>query len=224
MGQVADAHGAVAVVDTGLAKQRMYHAGKRIDSLLVTPISKATARQRTGRAGEEDYLHAAVALAGEHACPVVATNDVRFLAPEEFEAHEARVCIGDGRTLDDPRRLRAYSDQQYLRSTKEMAELFSDIPEALENSVEIARRCSVSEMVASLARARRVFDVTVARADGLASFLESLRSPTSRGRAASVRTGSGPTRNRGSSRALEGTYGSCERGCLNLIRMTPRDC
>ncbi len=100
--------------------------------------------QRTGRAGEEDYLHAAVALAGEHACPVVATNDVRFLAPEEFEAHEARVCIGDGRTLDDPRRLRAYSDQQYLRSTKEMAELFSDIPEALENSVEIARRCSVS--------------------------------------------------------------------------------
>ena len=100
--------------------------------------------QRTGRAGEEDYLHAAVALATECSCPVVATNDVRFLEADEFDAHEARVCIGDGRTLDDPRRLRAYSDQQYLRSAEEMAELFSDIPEALENSVEIARRCSVS--------------------------------------------------------------------------------
>ena len=100
--------------------------------------------QRTGRAGEEDYLHAAVSLAAESRCPVVATNDVRFLEADQFEAHEARVCIGDGRTLDDPRRLRAYSDQQYLRSAEEMAELFSDIPEALENSVEIARRCSVS--------------------------------------------------------------------------------
>ena len=100
--------------------------------------------QRTGRADEEDYLHAAVALAAERACPVVATNDVRFLEAEEFEAHEARVCIGDGRTLDDPRRLRMYSDQQYLRSAEEMTELFADIPEALENTVEIARRCSVS--------------------------------------------------------------------------------
>ena len=100
--------------------------------------------QRTGRPGEEDYLHAAVSLAAECSCPVVATNDVRFLEADEFEAHEARVCIGDGRTLDDPRRLRAYSDQQYLRSAEEMAELFFDIPEALENSVEIARRCSVS--------------------------------------------------------------------------------
>ena len=100
--------------------------------------------QRTGREDEEDYLHAAVALAAQYACPVVATNDVRFLEAEEFEAHEARVCIGDGRTLDDPRRRRAYSDQQYLRTAEEMAELFADIPEALENTVEIARRCSVS--------------------------------------------------------------------------------
>jgi len=100
--------------------------------------------QRTGRAEEEDYLHAAVALADAYQCPVVATNDVRFLKAEEFEAHEARVCIGDGRTLDDPRRLRAYSEQQFLRSEEEMLALFSDIPEALENSVEIAKRCSVS--------------------------------------------------------------------------------
>ncbi|MCV6615592.1 MAG: DNA polymerase III subunit alpha, partial [Cellvibrionaceae bacterium] len=99
--------------------------------------------QRTGRDNEEDYLHAAVALAANYDCPVVATNDVRFLAADEFEVHEARVCIGEGMALDDKRRERRYSDQQYLRSAEEMAELFSDIPEALQNSVEIAKRCSV---------------------------------------------------------------------------------
>ncbi len=99
--------------------------------------------QRTGRPEEEDYLHAAVALAQSADLPVVATNDVRFLQTGDFEAHEARVCIHDGRTLDDPRRPKNYSEQQYLRSPEEMLELFSDIPEALENTVEIARRCNV---------------------------------------------------------------------------------
>jgi DNA polymerase-3 subunit alpha len=99
--------------------------------------------QRTGRPEEEDYLHAAVALALDTGTPVVATNDVRFLKRDDFEAHEARVCIHDGRTLDDPRRPRRYSEQQYLRSPQEMAELFADLPEALENSLEIARRCTV---------------------------------------------------------------------------------
>ena len=99
--------------------------------------------QRTGRPGEEDYLHAAVDLASKFSCPVVATNDVRFIAADEFEAHEARVCIHEGRALDDPRRERRYSEQQYLRSADEMAELFSDIPEALQNTVEIAKRCTL---------------------------------------------------------------------------------
>jgi DNA polymerase-3 subunit alpha len=98
---------------------------------------------RTGRAGDEDYLHAAVDLAGRSECPVVATNDVRFLDAAEFEAHEARVCIAEHRVLDDPRRARRYSEQQYLRSPREMAELFSDIPEALANTVAIARRCNM---------------------------------------------------------------------------------
>ena len=88
--------------------------------------------QRTGRPDEEDYLHAAVDLAGVFSCPLVATNDVRFIAAEEYEAHEARVCIYEGRTLDDPRRERRYSESQYIRSAEEMAELFSDIPDALE--------------------------------------------------------------------------------------------
>ena len=98
---------------------------------------------RTGRADEELYLQRAVALAQRLACPVVATNEVCFLDRDDFEAHEARVCIQEGRTLDDPRRPRLYSEAQYLRSPQEMAELFHDLPEALENSVEIARRCTL---------------------------------------------------------------------------------
>jgi DNA polymerase-3 subunit alpha len=99
--------------------------------------------QRTGRENEEAYIQEAVRLAFDLSCPVVATNDVRFLDKEEFEAHEVRVCIHDGRTLDDPRREHRYSEEQYLKSTSEMADLFADIPEALENTLEIARRCSV---------------------------------------------------------------------------------
>ena len=97
---------------------------------------------RTGREQDETYLHAAVNLATQCECPVVATNDVRFLEKEHFGAHETRVCIGEGRVLDDQTRPRTYSDQQYLRSPQEMAELFADLPEALLNSVEIAKRCN----------------------------------------------------------------------------------
>ena len=99
--------------------------------------------QRTGRGQEEDYLDAAVRLASSAGVPVVATNDVRFLSPDDFEAHEARVCIQQGRVLDDPRRPRNYSEQQYLKTAEEMVALFADLPEALENSVEIARRCNL---------------------------------------------------------------------------------
>ena len=99
--------------------------------------------QRTGRDNDEHYLHAAVELADSLSLPLVATNDVRFLDAESFEAHEARVCIGEGRTLDDPRRERRYSAEQYLRSADEMAELFADLPDALANTLEIAKRCTL---------------------------------------------------------------------------------
>ncbi|HAS61840.1 MAG TPA: DNA polymerase III subunit alpha, partial [Vibrio sp.] len=99
---------------------------------------------RTGRADEETYLHFALELAEEKDLPVVATNDVVFLSPELFDAHEIRVAIHDGYTLEDPRRPKNYSSQQYLRTEEEMCELFADIPEALENSVEIAKRCNVT--------------------------------------------------------------------------------
>lgn len=99
---------------------------------------------RTGRPDEESYLHFAVELAEKEGLPVVATNDVRFIKAEDFDVHEIRVAIHDGFTLVDPRRPRLYSEQQYLRSEEEMCELFADIPEALENSVEIAKRCNVT--------------------------------------------------------------------------------
>lgn len=99
---------------------------------------------RTGRPDEEVYLHMAVNLASDFALPVVATNEVVFLTADDFDAHEIRVAIHDGYTLMDKRRPRRYSPQQYLRSQDEMCELFADIPEALENTVEIAKRCNVT--------------------------------------------------------------------------------
>ena len=76
-------------------------------------------------------------------CRVVATNDVCFLARDDFEAHETRVCIQEGRTLNDPRRVRRFSEEQYFKSGGRNGALFADIPEALANAVEIAKRCSV---------------------------------------------------------------------------------
>ncbi|PSU88771.1 DNA polymerase III subunit alpha [Photobacterium kishitanii] len=99
---------------------------------------------RTGRVDEDAYLHFAIELAEKYDLPVVATNDVRLLNADQFDAHEIRVAIHDGYTMVDPNRPKLYSNQQYLRSEDEMCELFADIPEALQNSVEIAKRCNVT--------------------------------------------------------------------------------
>ena len=98
---------------------------------------------RIGSPGEQDYIGRVVALSTRYGIGPVATNRVVFIRPEEFEAHEIRVCINNGRTLDDSRRPRDYTDQQYLKSTREMVELFADLPVAISNSVEIAKRCNV---------------------------------------------------------------------------------
>jgi DNA polymerase III subunit alpha len=99
--------------------------------------------QRTGRAGEESHAEAVIELGLERGVAALATNDVRFLTRAEFEAHEARVCIHDGALLADPSRARRYSEEQYLKSPAEMAELFKDVPELLDNTVEVAKRCSL---------------------------------------------------------------------------------
>ncbi len=99
--------------------------------------------QRTGRPAEEEYIHAAVELAAATQTPVVATNEVCFLKSDDFDAHEIKVCIHDGDTLNDEKRPKNYSPQQYLRTPQEMVELFEDIPEAIENTWHIAQRCNL---------------------------------------------------------------------------------
>lgn len=100
--------------------------------------------QRAGHPGTESYISQAVHLASELDLPVVATHPVQFLKREDFRAHEARVCIAQGFVLADTRRHKNFTEEQYFKSQAEMAALFADLPEALENSVEIARRCSLS--------------------------------------------------------------------------------
>jgi len=100
--------------------------------------------RRTGKSLEERYIHAALSLAEMCDLPVVATNDVHFLERDDFEAHEARVCVHEGTILTDPKRSKYFTEQQYFRTQEEMLELFSDIPEALANTVEIAKRCNVT--------------------------------------------------------------------------------
>ena len=99
--------------------------------------------QRVGKSGEERYINAAIDLAVTSGLPVVATNDVRFLKQSDFAAHEVRVCINQGRVLEDSRRPKDYTEQQYLRSAEEMHSVFADIPEALHNTIEIAKRCNL---------------------------------------------------------------------------------
>ena len=99
---------------------------------------------RCERAEDEDWVQLAAAF-GRHAqLPLVATNDVRFLKQSEFAAHEARVCIATGRVLADDKRPKLYTEQQYLKSAEEMRELFKDLPEAIENTLHLARRCTLN--------------------------------------------------------------------------------
>jgi DNA polymerase III subunit alpha len=98
---------------------------------------------RTAREGEEDFNRFALHAAGQRGLPVVASNDTRFLEPGGFEAHEARVCITGGRVLDDPRRPRDYSREQSLKSSPEMAGLFADVPDAIDNTLALATRCNL---------------------------------------------------------------------------------
>ncbi|MBW7925172.1 MAG: DNA polymerase III subunit alpha, partial [Burkholderiaceae bacterium] len=99
--------------------------------------------QRGGHAEDEAHTRAAAQLAVRLSLPLVATHPVQFLDRDDHRAHEARVCIAQGAILADPRRVRAFTPEQHFRTQREMAELFADLPSALANSVEIARRCNV---------------------------------------------------------------------------------
>ena len=100
--------------------------------------------QRAGRTDDEAHVVAAVQLASNLNLPVVATHPVQFTKPDDYEAHEARVCISEGEILGNQRRVRKFTREQYFKSSAQMVELFADIPSAVANTLEIAKRCNVS--------------------------------------------------------------------------------
>jgi len=100
--------------------------------------------QRAGRPEDEPHVVAAVQLAARLQLPVVATHPVQFAGPDDFEAHEARVCISEGEILGNPRRVRKFTREQYFKSAAQMEQLFADVPSAIANTVEIAKRCSLT--------------------------------------------------------------------------------
>ncbi|MFM8589798.1 MAG: DNA polymerase III subunit alpha, partial [Limnohabitans sp.] len=100
--------------------------------------------QRAGRPEDEAHVAAAVALAARLGLPVVATHPVQFLTANDFEAPEARVCIAEGEILANPRRVRRFTRDQYLKTADEMRQLFADVPSAIANTLEIASRCSLT--------------------------------------------------------------------------------
>ncbi len=131
-------------VGKALAEGRRGLAGSRLDDWeALFPDRIYLAIERLGRDKEEFIEAGLLGLSVEHQLPVIASNDVRFLERGDYFAHEARVCIYQGRTLDDKRRAREFVDQQYLKSPAEMAERFADLPVALANTVDLARRCNL---------------------------------------------------------------------------------
>jgi DNA polymerase-3 subunit alpha len=100
--------------------------------------------QRTGDPRVDALARRTLRFASRQGLPAVATHPVQFMRPEDFRAHEARVCIAQGYVLGDARRPKAFTAQQYFKTQAEMAELFADAPQALANSVEIAKRCNLA--------------------------------------------------------------------------------
>lgn len=113
------------------------HWAKRFPDRLYVEL------QRAGRPSDESIVHFLANLAAEAHLPMVATHPIQFLNPEDFEAHEVRCCIAEGYTISDPRRDKRFTKEQYMKSEAQMCELFADIPSALANSVEIAKRCNL---------------------------------------------------------------------------------
>ena len=134
--------GAVGQALLSKDEQRAREIAQRLSALF--PSRFYIELQRAGLPGHEPHVRAAVPLAAGLGLPVVATHPVQFLAPEDFEAHEARVCIAEGETLGNPRRVKHFSREQYFKTQAQMEALFADIPSALANTVEIARRCNLT--------------------------------------------------------------------------------
>lgn len=137
LGQTSDLGAALVAENHELARKHLEFWQKLFPQRLYLGV------QRIGKPNEENYIYEAVTFASTQNLPIVATNAVCFLREDDFDAHEVRVCIRESFTLNDPRRPKKYTSQQYLRSPAEMVELFADIPEAIENTWYIAQRCNL---------------------------------------------------------------------------------
>ena len=136
-GPLGDVGEALANGNLDLARERALAWGTLFPGAFYLEV------QRYGQPQQELIVQSTADLAAELGLPLVATHPVQFLERDDFRAHEARVCIAEGYVLGDTRRPRPYTEEQYFKTQAEMAELFADLPEALENAVEIARRCSI---------------------------------------------------------------------------------
>ncbi len=122
---------------------------EKADELLTEWQSKFDDRlyfaiKRTNRSGEDAFIRAAIHSGAKHNIPIIAHNDVRFLEQDDFDAHEARVCIAGSYVLADPNRPQTYSDEQYLKTQAQMEQLFADIPQVIDNTLRLATRCNVT--------------------------------------------------------------------------------
>ena len=124
--------------------------------------------QRAGLASNEAHVRAAVPLAARLQLPVVATHPVQFAVPDDYEAHEARVCVAEGDTLANPKRIKRFSREQYFKTQQQMAALFADLPQALANTLAVARRCNLQLTLGK----PRLPDFPTPRVDGVAVPIE----------------------------------------------------
>ncbi|MGF6768785.1 DNA polymerase-3 subunit alpha [Paraburkholderia sp. GAS199] len=136
--QQGDVGIALAAGNEEAAKRNAQHWAK------VFPNAFYIELQRSGQPGGEQYVQQAVAIAASLKLPVVATHPMQFMTPDDFTAHEARVCISEGDILANPRRSKRFTADQYFHTQEQMAALFADIPSALANTVEIAKRCNLT--------------------------------------------------------------------------------
>ena len=144
-----DTHGLFALAGRHSPPGQLFADGREADALAALRDWRRAFGEnlhleltRCGMPGETEWNAFALHAAAQVGLPVVASNDVRFLDREGFEAHDARVCIASGRVLDDPRRPHDYSAEQYLKSADEMAGLFADVPDAIDNTLALAQRCN----------------------------------------------------------------------------------
>ena len=145
-GLIALSGGIDGEIGQALLAGRKQHAGElaRQWAALFAPQSFFLEVWRRGDDADEAYVRDCSQLALSLDLPLVATHPVQFIAPEDFRAHEARVCIAEGEILANPRRPRRFRESQYFLSQAHMRERFADLPAALDNAVTIAQRCCLT--------------------------------------------------------------------------------